>query len=66
MVKNEGFLDRLLRVVIAIAALIFSISTGVTTPVGMIALAVAGLMAFTGLSGECAIYRLVGIRTRRR
>ena len=58
--RNEGTLDRALRVILGVVliALVFS---GPQTPWGWIGL----VPLLTGLVGFCPLYRLVGIRTCR-
>ena len=58
MVRNEGFVDRAIRVVLgfALLALVF---VGPNTWLGLIGF----LPLLTGLVGFCPLYRLTGIRT---
>ena len=62
MKQNEGPMDRNLRMaagVLLIAVAVFGL-TGVTQTVVLV---LAGVLLFTGLTGFCAIYKLLGIDT---
>lgn len=64
MPVNESDLDRLIRVGIAVTALGTGVAVGgVFTPIGIGLFGVAGLAAFTAISGFCPIYALLGIST---
>ncbi len=58
MFKNEGMLDRVVRVVLGLGllALVF---VGPRTYLGLIGL----VPLVTGIVGFCPLYRLVGLRT---
>lgn len=56
--KNEGTIDRTLRV-IAGAALVSLVFVGPETPWGWIGI----VPLVTGLVGNCPVYSLLGIRT---
>jgi hypothetical protein len=60
MTRNEGTLDRAVRIVLGLAllALVF---VGPKTWLGLVGL----IPLITGLVGFCPLYRLVGIRTCR-
>lgn len=66
MVKNESGTDRLVRVVIGVAALVGALTVGVGSPLGIILLAVAVIMTLTAALGFCPLYRLFGLSTNRR
>ncbi len=64
MPVNEGDLDRLIRVGIAVTALGTGVAVGgVFNPIGIGLFGVAGMAAFTAISGFCPIYSLLGIST---
>ena len=63
MKRNEGSIDRVLRVVIAIAAVAGAVAVGVGTVWGIVLLVVAGVMAVTAATGFCPLYRLFGLST---
>lgn len=58
--RNEGNLDRLLRIVVGLAVLAL-VFVGPKTPLGWIGL----VPLATGLIGFCPAYRLLGISTCR-
>jgi len=58
MPKNEGTIDRVLRVIVG-AILIALVFVGPQTPWGWIGL----IPLITGLVGWCPAYRLLGLRT---
>ena len=67
MKRNRGSLDRLLRVVVIAPALIVISFTlfGVGSVLGILALAIAGVMLTTSAVGICPTYTPFGISTRR-
>jgi hypothetical protein len=63
MLVNESRLDRIIRVVLGIALL--GIGIGALHGALEIVFIVVGAIALiTGVTGFCAIYRLLGIRTK--
>ncbi len=56
--RNEGTLDRALRVILGLALLAIAF-VGPKTPLGFIGV----VPLLTGLVGSCPLYRLVGLRT---
>ncbi|WP_297092370.1 DUF2892 domain-containing protein [Thermococcus sp.] len=61
MERNEGTLDRILRIVIGIALL--GVWAGMNVPYETVLLIVGLIALVTGLTGFCAIYKLLGIST---
>lgn len=61
---NEGKTDRMWRIILGVIFLILGFVTHYGLSVLFFILAVLAL--FTGLSGNCLIYRLFGINTCRR
>jgi hypothetical protein len=59
MSRNEGTIDRVIRVVLGIALLSLAF-VGPKTWIGLVGV----VPLLTGLVGFCPLYRLVGIRTR--
>lgn len=57
-VRNEGTLDRLLRVVLG-AVLLALAFTGPRTPLGWLGI----IPLLTGIIGTCPLYRLFGVST---
>lgn len=58
MTRNEGKVDRTLRVIVGVA-LISLVFVGPMTPLGWIGL----VPLVTGLVGTCPVYSLLGINT---
>ncbi|MCR9070042.1 MAG: DUF2892 domain-containing protein [Rhodobacteraceae bacterium] len=58
MIRNEGRLDRALRIILGLA-LIAIVFVGPQTPVGWIGV----VPLVTGLVGMCPLYSLLGINT---
>jgi hypothetical protein len=63
MKRNEGTIDRVLRVVIAAAAVAGSAAVGFATVWGIVLLAVAAIMLVTAATGFCPLYRVFGLST---
>ena len=63
MTHNVGSTDRIVRFVVAAAALVIALVVGAGSVGGIILLAVAAIMAVTGAVGTCPLYRLVGVNT---
>ena len=61
MERNEGTLDRILRIVISIVLL--GVWAGMNVPYKTVLLIVGLIALVTGLTGFCAIYKLLGINT---
>lgn len=60
--KNESKADRGIRIVVGIIAFIlgYFVLKGIAS---IVALVIAGLAIFTGVTGFCALYKLLGINT---
>lgn len=63
MTRNESGLDRIIRVVIAIAAVAGAAAVGFGSVGAWILLVVAGTMLVTAVTGFCPLYRVFGIST---
>ncbi len=61
MKTNESSLDRIARVVIAVAAAIAALAAG--GALGIALWVVAAIMVVTAASGFCPLYRVFGINT---
>ena len=66
MPKNVGTTDRLVRLVVAAAAVLGSVATGVASAAGIILLVLAAVLLATGLAGSCPLYVPFRLSTRRR
>ncbi len=64
MTVNEGAADRILRLVVATAAVLFAWWAGFGSVAGIILLVVAGIAFVTGTVGYCPTYRLFRFSTR--
>jgi hypothetical protein len=64
MRRNEGWLDRLLRVVVAALGWWLAAVLGYGTAGGVIVLVVAGILVITAVTGFCPLYALLHISTR--
>jgi len=63
MTTNVGQRDRIVRGVIAAAALLEAIAAGLRTPLGIVLAVVAVLLAVTAAVRFCPIYRALGLST---
>ena len=64
MKKNEGAVDRIIRVVLGILLLIWAFA-GLQGTGAWVAGIVGAILLVTGLIGYCALYSLFGIRTNK-
>lgn len=66
MKKNEGSLDRIIRVIVALA-LGYLYFTGITTGAfGIILLVLGAILLLTGLIGVCPLYMLFNLSTAKK
>ncbi len=65
MVKNESKLDRIIRVVLGLVALIVAFSVGASSALGIVLLVVAVVLLVTAAVGFCPLYRLLGLSTKK-
>jgi hypothetical protein len=63
MPRNENTIDRVVRLVVAAAAVGGAAALGFGTIGGIIALVVAAVMVATAASGFCPLYSLFGVST---
>jgi hypothetical protein len=64
MEKNEGKIDRILRIIIGVVLLIVYAMGYVPGVLGYIVLLLAIGAMFTGVSGWCGLYALLGMSTK--
>ena len=64
MILNEGAADRVVRLIVAVAAVLFSWWAGFSSVGGILLLVVAGIGAVTAAVGYCPTYELLKISTR--
>jgi hypothetical protein len=63
MSTNESTIDRIIRGVLGVAALIGAVVLGIGSVAGAILAAVGGILVITGAVGFCPLYRVLGIST---
>ena len=56
MKKNMGNVDRIIRVVVAIAIIIMYFTNTISGTLGIILLALAGIFLITSVAGFCPLY----------
>ncbi len=66
LTKNMSNLDRTVRALIAVAALVVAIAIGVGSVAGIVLLVVTALMGVTAAVGFCPLYALFHIDTHGR
>lgn len=62
--QNEGTADRVVRVILGIALLGYAFA-GLSGTAQIIALVVGAVALVTGVTGFCALYKLLGISTKK-
>lgn len=63
MHRNEGTVDRIVRLVIGAAAVAIGIAVGFTSVLGVVAAVVAVIMVVTAATGFCPLYAVFGVST---
>lgn len=63
MPRNVGNTDRLVRIVIAVVAVVLAIVVGPSSVGGIILFVVAGMLTATAAIGWCPPYQLFGVTT---
>lgn len=63
MTTNESSIDRIIRVVIGVVALVASFALGITSIGGIILAVVGVVMLVTAAVGFCPLYRVFGMST---
>tara|TARA_B100001094_G_scaffold317600_1_gene360200 strand:+ start:64 stop:306 length:243 start_codon:yes stop_codon:yes gene_type:complete len=63
MITNQSNAERMIRAIVAVILLVVSYTSGFDSTIGIMALAVAGVLIFNAVSGNCYIYRVLGINT---
>lgn len=63
MTTNEGTVDRIIRAVLGVAALIGAVAVGIGTVAGIVMLVLGGILVVTAAVGFCPLYRVLGIST---
>lgn len=65
MKPNVGSADKIVRVLVAIAAVVIALIVGAGSALGIVLWIVAAVMVLTALTGMCPLYKLFGITTCR-
>ena len=63
MQKNEGTIDRVIRLVAAVAAFVVAALVGFTSVLGIILAVVGVVLLVTAAVGFCPLYRVFGLST---
>jgi hypothetical protein len=63
MTTNESSIDRIIRLVIGVAALVGAFAVGLGSVGGIILAVVGAVMLVTAAVGFCPLYRVFGIST---
>ena len=63
MKKNEGTIDRVVRLVLAIVAAVVAIAVGPGSVVGIVLWVVTAILVLTAATGFCLLYPLFVIST---
>ncbi len=63
MTANVGSTDKIVRLVLALVAVVFAFVTGIATVLGMLLIVVGVVLAATAFTGFCPIYRVFGMST---
>jgi hypothetical protein len=63
MARNEGNLDRIIRVLVGAAAIAAALAVGIDSAIGILLVVVGAVMLVTAAVGFCPAYRLFGLST---
>ncbi|RJU84089.1 MAG: DUF2892 domain-containing protein [Candidatus Poseidoniales archaeon] len=65
LVTNQSNTERIIRAVIAVVLILayLAIPSSVNNSIALVGLGVAGVLLFNAVSGNCYIYRVLGINT---
>jgi zinc transporter ZupT len=66
MISNVSGVDRIIRVAIAVAAVVGAFAVGASSVLGIILFVVAAVMLVTAAVGFCPLYRLFGLSTKKK
>ena len=64
MKSNEGTIDRIIRAVVGVAALLGAFAIGSGSVAFVLLLVVGAILLVTAAIGFCPLYRMLGISTR--
>ena len=63
MTTNEGTLDRIIRAVVGVIALVAAVVVGMGSVGGILLVVVGGILVVTAAVGFCPLYRILGLST---
>ena len=63
MTANVGSTDKVIRLVLAIAAVIGAYLAGMSSLLGIVLLVVGAVLGVTAFTGFCPLYRVLGMST---
>jgi Inner membrane protein YgaP-like, transmembrane domain len=63
MTANVGSTDKIVRLVLALLAVVGAFLTGIGTALGVVLLVVGVVLAVTAFTGFCPLYRVLGLST---
>ncbi|MBD3421782.1 MAG: DUF2892 domain-containing protein [Chitinivibrionales bacterium] len=63
MPRNEGLVDRMIRLIVAVALFALVIFRVVSGPAAIVPGIIGAISALKGLTGFCGLYALFGLRT---
>ena len=63
MTTNESTLDRIIRAVVGVVALVVAVVVGMGSLGGILLVVVGGILVVTAAVGFCPLYRILGLST---
>lgn len=63
MTANVGSTDKVIRLVLALAAVVVAFVAGISSVLGIVLLVVGAVLGVTALTGFCPLYRVFGMST---
>lgn len=63
MTANVGSTDKIIRLVLALGAVVVAFLAGLGSVLGVLLLVVAAVLAVTAFTGFCPLYRVFGMST---
>jgi len=63
MEKNEGTVDRVIRVILGFILIIGPVQIGLSGPLAIIVMLIGLILLITGTIGYCGLYTVIGINT---
>jgi hypothetical protein len=63
MKKNMGTVDKVIRLLVAVVVLVLYFTHVISGTLGIILMAVAGILAVTSIFGVCPLYMPLGLNT---